>query len=157
MWLRLLDMVVADPGHLQVDSATAESPLSSNDDGAICDLISAVLRVLLLRAYTYMKRQRLARTSISRSAAQTITPTPRLLQPIIDILQYQTFCERVDTELDAVANVLRLSGVSAKLQFQTVGGSGEKLVSQLVDDTPKSIGGEAVLRIDERCVPHIPA
>ncbi|KAH9951596.1 subunit 17 of mediator complex-domain-containing protein [Amylocystis lapponica] len=133
-----------------VDGDMAESPASSQTEGATCDLIFAALHVLLLRTHAFLKSQRLMRTSVSRSGLFNVVQTPRLLQPVIDILQYRTFCERVHTELGMVVRVLHQAGIPTKLHFEAVGGSGEELVAQLIEGAPKPIGGETLLRFDNR-------
>ncbi|CDO75576.1 hypothetical protein BN946_scf184858.g16 [Trametes cinnabarina] len=68
----------------------------SEDADPLCDLIFMSSHILLLRAHAALKTRRLQKTSISRTvvAAPAAQP-PSLLQPIIDMLQYREFWERV--------------------------------------------------------------
>lgn len=75
---------------------------------------------------------------------------PPLLQPIIDLLQYQVFCERVKAEVDRMERALDVAGVPSSLRFNAVGESGKELVKLLDEVSVQKIGGEAVLRIDDR-------
>lgn len=77
-------------------------------------------------------------------------PPPPMLQPVIDILQYQVFCERIHTEVSTVVDALGQAGVPTQLRFEAVGGSGEEFIQQLRESKPKPIGGEALIRIDNR-------
>ena len=78
-----------------------------------------------------------------------------MLQPIIDVLQYREFWERVRDEIDRVVAALRLAGVSTKVHYDPVADSGETLVASLWSDKATSIGGDALLRIDDRHVTDI--
>lgn len=81
---------------------------------------------------------------------RTAPGPPPILQPIIDLLQYSVFCERVEEELGKAVKALRKAGVEGELRFSGVGEDGSTLVSLLNDDGPQRVGGEAVLRIDGR-------
>lgn len=120
---------------------------------AKCDLIASILHAFLLRLHSHLKSQRLGTTGVVRAAGQTTRPPlpPPLLQPIIDLLQYQVFCERVKTEVDRVAKVLSAAGVPTSLRFNFVGETGKDLIGLLNEDNSQKTGGEAVLRIDDRC------
>ena len=83
------------------------------------------------------------------------TPSPQLppvLQPIIDVLQYREFWERVRDEIDRVVAALRLAGVSTKIHYDPVADRGEDLIASLLSDKPKPLGGDALLRLDDRFV-----
>lgn len=74
-----------------------------------------------------------------------------LLQPVIDLLQYQHFCVRIKTELDKMVSALAHAGVPCTLRFDPVGETGQSLQGRLTgENVLKRIGGEALLRIDER-------
>ena len=118
---------------------------------AKCDLIASVLHAFLLRIHLYQKKQRLGSTGIVRGAGLLNTrPLPPLLQPIIDLLQYQGFCERVKAEVDMMVRALGVAGVPCGLRFMSVGKNGKELAKLLNDDSTPKIGGEAILRIDDR-------
>lgn len=72
-----------------------------------------------------------------------------ILQPIIDLLQYRVFCERVEVELQKAVQGLNAAGIPSTLSFTGVGESGQHIVSLLSDTRNKVIGGEAVIRIDD--------
>ena len=76
--------------------------------------------------------------------------SPPILQPIIDVLQYREFLERVRDEIDRVVAALRLAGVPTKVHYDPVADGGDILVASLMSDKPSTIGGEALLRIDDR-------
>lgn len=116
-----------------------------------CDLVYSALHVLLLRSHTASKRQRLNKTSIFRSnAAASSVELPPLLQSIIDILQYREFWERVRDEIERVVAALTLAGVSTRVHYNPVADSGEALVTSLQAEKNNPVGGEALLRIDDR-------
>lgn len=98
-----------------------------------------------------LKVQRLSRISIFRPGIvpPAVQPPP-LLQPIIDILQYREFWERVRDEIDHVVKALRLAGVSARVHYDPVADSGEALGRSLQNEKMDPVGGEALLRIDDR-------
>ncbi|EIW61969.1 uncharacterized protein TRAVEDRAFT_44798 [Trametes versicolor FP-101664 SS1] len=124
---------------------------SSGRTDPVCDLIFSSLHVLLLRAHSVLKVQRLSRISIFRPGIvpPAVQPPP-LLQPIIDILQYREFWERVRDEIDHVVKALRLAGVSARVHYDPVADSGEALGRSLQNEKMDPVGGEALLRIDDR-------
>jgi mediator of RNA polymerase II transcription subunit 17 len=75
------------------------------------------------------------------------------LQPIIDLLQYQVFCDRIKVELDKMVSALLKAGIPSLLRFDVVGESGHQLVEHFAaKETARRIGGEALLRIDVRQV-----
>ncbi|KAF9821151.1 hypothetical protein IEO21_00759 [Rhodonia placenta] len=136
-----------------VDSDSASNAGSGSADTAKCDLIFAALHVLLLRSHSLLKAERLKRTAVTRMQgmpAPPPPPPPPMLQPVIDILQYQVFCERIHTEVSTVVDALGQAGVPTQLRFEAVGGSGEEFIQQLRESKPKPIGGEALIRIDNR-------
>ncbi|CAL1700709.1 unnamed protein product [Somion occarium] len=130
----------------------------SNDDAssssvhqATCDSIFAALHLLLLRAHSFLKSKRLGRVGI----AHTLAPgpdsiPPPILQPVIDMLQYQAFCDRVYQEIDKVVQALHRAGVPTKVHLREIGESGAQLVSLLQNDDQIKVGGECLLRIEQR-------
>ena len=118
---------------------------------ATCDLIVSILHAFLLRMHSHSKTQRLGSSGVVRAPGpSTIRPPPPLLQPIIDLLQYQGFCERVKTEVHRMVKALSIAGVPCGLRINYVGESGRELVKLLDEDGTQKIGGEAILRIDNR-------
>ncbi|KAJ7180114.1 subunit 17 of mediator complex-domain-containing protein [Mycena crocata] len=144
--------------------ALPPSPAVSN---AKCDLIYYALQALLLRLHAYTKRQRLGTAGVFRDAALTSssagpsagagpssnappTTAPLLLRPVIDLLQYEVFCTRLRAEMERTVAGLHAVGIAAGLRFEPVGGTGGGLVGMLDGREDKPVGGEAVLRIDNR-------
>ena len=122
-------------------SAGSSSDISGN---ALCDLIASTLPLLLLRQHTCLKSLRLG--TLSRV---TRPIPPRILQPIIDLLQYQVFLQRVRKELVDATSRLNIAGVRAKLRFEGVCETGQMIVESLKEGKEK-LNGEATLGIDER-------
>ncbi|PCH41031.1 hypothetical protein WOLCODRAFT_88978 [Wolfiporia cocos MD-104 SS10] len=130
------------------------SELDDSSDAAICDLIFSSLHVLLLRAHALLRTERLMRTSSHRTQAQSAARqspvVPPILQPVIDMLMYQDFCERVKSEVGRFVAGLQAAGVRTGLQFTAVGGSGEEFVRNLRTERPRPIEGQALIRVDNR-------
>lgn len=55
-------------------------------------------------------------------------------------------------EVNTMVKALAQTGVSSVLRFNPVGETGRELVRFLTENDSKPIGGEAVLRIDNRYV-----
>ncbi|KAJ7507873.1 subunit 17 of mediator complex-domain-containing protein [Mycena galericulata] len=135
---------------LDSDTVPAEPPAATN---AKCDLIYFALQALLLRMHAYAKRQRLGTAGIFRPpGVSDALPPPLLLRPVIDLLQYEVFCARLRTELAAMRDALAAVGIPAALRFEPIGGTGHALVDLIdkSDDKDRAIGGEAILRVDNR-------
>lgn len=62
------------------------------------------------------------------------------------------FLGRVRGELLRAAARLRTAGVRVELRFEGVGETGKVVLDTLLEEGREKIGGEAVLRIDERSV-----
>lgn len=139
---------------LQVDNETSSSnDADSTTPDAVCDLIFATLHLLLLRAHAYVKQQRIGRSAAIRTGPAPSFSPPPLLLPIVDLLQYRAFCDRVHAEIGKVARGLSAAGMPVKLSENRVGECGAQLVTMLTKtDMPQSLGGETLLRIDNRCV-----
>jgi mediator of RNA polymerase II transcription subunit 17, fungi type len=71
------------------------------------------------------------------------------------MLQYRLFCSRVEMELKNMGQALSQAGVSSKVRFNAVGETGTQLVDFLRGEDHSRIGGDAVLRVDNRLVPLI--
>ncbi|GLB33862.1 putative subunit 17 of Mediator complex [Lyophyllum shimeji] len=115
-----------------------------------CNLIYSALHVLLLGRHAHLKSRRLGTAGTSRASTDAFRSPPPILQPIIDLLQYQVFCERIKSEIDKMVAALSAAGIPASLRFDPVGETGRQLVQFLETGNGRVIGGEAVLRIDNR-------
>jgi mediator of RNA polymerase II transcription subunit 17 len=139
---------------------SANEPPSISDprittDSAKCDLIYSALHLLLLRSHAYAKAQRLANTAIVRpNDAPLPVLSPGVLQPILDMLQYEVFCKRVKAEVQKMAYALQEVGISAKVRFSAIGDTGEQMLRmlELADEGQRKVTGEVILRIDRRRV-----
>ncbi|KAL1680058.1 subunit 17 of mediator complex-domain-containing protein [Schizophyllum commune] len=159
--------------------ATAPTPTSPTDAGK-CDLIYAALQALLLRQHAINKKRRLsppgalstdpsnpAASSTSTSSTQPFLPSgsflpgtgtpylqhaPPILQPIIDLIQYAVFCDRIRGEMDRMARAVRAVGIPCGLRFDRVGELGVELTRMLGEEQVinRPVGGEGVLVVDDR-------
>jgi len=133
----------------QVDGVFAQMEQNESNSGAKCNLIFAILRILLLRAHADVRARRLGRVGLSRTKPSNPSAT-QLLQPVIDLLQYEVFCERVQAELEKVVRALQQAGITTKYRFKPVCENGDELVALLWSEKTGPISGEALLRIDDR-------
>ncbi|KAJ6539396.1 subunit 17 of mediator complex-domain-containing protein [Mycena capillaripes] len=133
---------------IDTDAIPATPAAGSN---AKCDFIYYALQALLLRLHGHAKRQRLGTAGVFRppSLSDAAQP-PLLLRPVIDLLQYEVFCARLQAEMLAMSGALTAVGISSALRFEPVGGTGQGIVDLLDANDDKALGGEAVLRIDNR-------
>lgn len=97
--------------------------------------------------HSHLKTERLGSSGIARPLNGRPTA---LLQPVIDLLQYQGFCERIKAEVNKMVRALDVTGLPCSLRITSVGENGRELVSLLNEDSTWTIGGEAILRIDDR-------
>ncbi|KAG1833319.1 subunit 17 of mediator complex-domain-containing protein [Suillus variegatus] len=130
-----------------VDGDAVNAQESNNSDerlSATCNLIYFALQGLLLSLHASQKSQRL---SSANTHLPSVFPNKApLLQPIIDLLQYQVFCDRIRVELDKMVSALLKAGVPSSLRFDAVGESGHQLVEHFAaNETARRIGGEALL------------
>jgi mediator of RNA polymerase II transcription subunit 17, fungi type len=116
----------------------------------MCDLIYSSLHALLLRRHGYLKLRRLGGPGVA-GTLETLS-VPPLLQPIIDLLQYRVFCDRIKFEFDKAVRALSMVGILSTLRFDPVGETGRQLIQFFNENNTKIIGGEAVLRIENRYV-----
>ena len=122
---------------------------------AKCDLIYDFLHLLLLREHSH---RRLTRIGVSETTPQlradvafpSLLPTSALLQPVIDLLQYEYFCVRVKAEMSKTIQVLRRAGVPVKFHFDAVGEDGAGVLDSLISGCNGRIGGITIIRIDDR-------
>ncbi|KAG6816925.1 hypothetical protein H0H87_001627 [Tephrocybe sp. NHM501043] len=146
-------LVIIDAAHgveLKFELLDDETALPDSSDtvGEKCNLIYFTLHALLLRRHGFLQAQRLGATGAIRAAIEAQPPT--ILQPIIDLLQYQVFCERIKSEVEKMVAALSVVGIPSTLRFDPVGETGLQLVQFFERTAGKVIGGEAVLRIDGR-------
>lgn len=132
-----------------IASSNSSAGSSSDTSGAaLCDLIAHSLPVLLLRQHSHAKAIRLGLNTASHSASPRST-APRILQPIIDLLQYYVFLVRVRGELENTIGKLHSVDVKANMRFEGVGETGKEIVNMLSEGKGR-VSGEALLRIDDR-------
>ncbi|TRM67777.1 subunit 17 of mediator complex-domain-containing protein [Schizophyllum amplum] len=148
-------------------SALATAPIATSPlDAGKCDLIYSALQALLLRQHAINKKRRLAppgtldaHAFLNPLAHSTypLAHAPPILQPIIDVLQYAVFCDRVKQEMTTMASGVVGAGIACTLRFDTVGEVGRELVrmldSRVLDPSQalnRPVGGEAVLVVDGR-------
>lgn len=130
---------------------------------AKCDLIYNVLHLLLLREHSCRRLARTGATEASTLRSHTdpafpptsIQSTVPLLQPVIDLLQYEFFCVRVKAEMNKIVQILRRAGVPVKFHFDTVGEDGTGILESLVDGGTGYISGATAIRIDNRQVAQV--
>lgn len=121
--------------------------------GVLCNLIIAVLRVLLVRGHGYEKTKRLGGSETSQvnlPKAPAITQQPHILQKITDFTQYHVFCLRLKEELDKTAEALSEVGIKTLLRFNPAGESSHQIVKLLTENSDRRLGGDASLYMDER-------
>ncbi|KAG9317670.1 subunit 17 of mediator complex-domain-containing protein [Chiua virens] len=128
------------------------APCEPKSLSATCDLIYAMLQALLLTMHASDKSKRVSAPGSERpSTTVNIQPSSELLQPIIDLLQYQQFCIKILDALEDAVSALRVTRVPCALRFQPIGETGQSLQRQLTgENLSKRVGGEALLRLDER-------
>ncbi|THH19874.1 hypothetical protein EW146_g1392 [Bondarzewia mesenterica] len=135
-----------------VDRVVVESSSQISADPineAKCDLIYSLLHILLLKVHTHNKNRRLSGASMRTTLGPFMSSAAVVLQPVIDLLQYQVFCERIHGEMSHIVTALRNVGVATKFHFNFVGENGEEVVRLLSEGDASRIGGEAIIRIDD--------
>ncbi|KAF9247092.1 subunit 17 of mediator complex-domain-containing protein [Melanogaster broomeanus] len=149
---RLIVIEVDQGTELRFEMVGREVPSGPPSLSATCDLIHCTLQTLLLGMHAAEKSKRIMTTGSARpQPIGSVSPRSELLQPIIDLLQYQQFCVRVMAELDKMVTALKRAGVSCTLRFDPVGEAGQSLQSRLTADSALNrAGGEALLRVDDR-------
>lgn len=121
----------------------------------MCDLIYHSFHILLLRRHALLKEDRL-RSSVSASPAPAQPDNPSkpkypVLQPIIDLLQYRVFLDRIRSEIMQVVQALQAAGIPTNLVLNIVGETGKELLKLLDSKSSLTVGGEILLRIFDRC------
>ncbi|KAH0840134.1 subunit 17 of mediator complex-domain-containing protein [Lanmaoa asiatica] len=137
---------------VDINESLGETSCGPKSLSATCDFIHATLQALLLTMHAGDKSKRVSAPGSERpSTGVNIQPSSELLQPVIDLLQYQQFCVKIKAELDKMASALAHAGVPCTLRFHPVGETGQSLQRRLTgENVSKRVGGEALLRIDER-------
>ncbi|KAG2077367.1 hypothetical protein BDR04DRAFT_1132147 [Suillus decipiens] len=142
---RLIVIDAAQGMELKFELVSYQSNRSDERLSATCNLIYFALQGLLLSLHASQKSQRLS--SANTQHPPSVFPNKAtLLQPIIDLLQYQVFCDRIKIELDKMVSALHKAGIQSLLRFDAVGESGHQLVEHFIaSETARRIGGEALL------------
>jgi mediator of RNA polymerase II transcription subunit 17 len=121
---------------------------------AKCDLIYDFLYHLLLREHSHKRLTRMGASETAPKLRADMTfpsvLTLALLQPVIDLLQYEYFCVRVKAEMNKTVQVLRRAGVPVKFHFDAVGEDGAGVLESLISGGNGRIAGITVIRIDNR-------
>ncbi|KAJ3528511.1 hypothetical protein NMY22_g9384 [Coprinellus aureogranulatus] len=150
---RTIDVEAADGIELKLE-LVKDDEVHHGTISPICDVIYHALHVLLLRKHEFQKGVRLKAIAGFQpppdEKGQAISPP--ILQPIVDFLQYNLFCERLERELNKAASGLSAAGISTNVSFDCVGETGRELVDFISDILPpiSHISGEAVLTISDR-------
>ncbi|KAJ6485074.1 subunit 17 of mediator complex-domain-containing protein [Mycena vitilis] len=149
--LIVIDAAQAVELRFELVDADATPPTPAAGSNARCDFIYYALQALLLRLHGHAKRQRLGTAGVFRAPSTSdAVSTPLLLRPVIDLLQYEVFCARLQSEMLGMGGALTAVGIASTLRFEPVGGTGQGLVDLLDSNDGQALGGEAVLRIDHR-------
>ncbi|OCB84517.1 hypothetical protein A7U60_g8503 [Sanghuangporus baumii] len=127
-------------------SAGSSSDLAGH---ALCDLIASSLPIFLLRQHAHAKAVRLKLLPKQTQFAPRPTQQPQVLQPIIELLQYHVFLNRILGELTRAVTRLRAVGVPVDLRSEDVAETGKLVLDALLEGRER-IGGEAVLKIGGR-------
>ncbi|KAF5363246.1 hypothetical protein D9756_000427 [Leucocoprinus leucothites] len=135
-------------------SVEASRPVERSE---MCDLIYHGFHLLLLRQHALLKEDRLSSSSSAPATPQNPVQVEKqlknkyfILQPIIDILQYQVFLDTIRTEVMQIVHALRAAGIPTTLVMNIVGETGKELI-KLLDARPNpTVGGEIIVRIFNR-------
>lgn len=130
-----------------------DGPEHSGFYGVLCNLVVAVLRVLLVRGHGHEKAKRLGGSETSQASplkAPVATQQPHILQKITDFTQYHVFCCRLKEELDKTIKALSEVGIKTVLRFNPAGESSHQIIKLLTENSDRRLGGDANLYIDER-------
>ncbi len=127
---------------------------------AKCDLIYNFLHLVLLCEHSRRRLARIGALEASFSRQQTdqafpptsIQSTVALLQPVIDLLQYELLCTRVKAEMNNIVQILRRAGVPVKFHFDAVGEDSPGVLESLIGTGTGQISGVTTIRIDNRRV-----
>lgn len=130
---------------------TPWEPSRSGRDSATCELIHSCLILLLLRSHKHTRCTRLS-SSQGPSNRPRPTQTSQLLLPVVNVLQYRVFYQRIENELHAMVRLLTQACVPNKLYFNPVGETGLQLVDFLNAEERSRIGGDAILRVNKQYV-----
>ncbi|KAH9999861.1 subunit 17 of mediator complex-domain-containing protein [Russula vinacea] len=120
---------------------------------ARCDLIYNFLHLLLLREHSRRRLTRIGAPEASSSRPHTdqalpltsIQSTVALLQPVIDLLQYELLCIRVRAEMNNIVQILRRVGVPVKFHFDAVGEDSTGVLESLIGTGTGHVSGRVWL------------
>ncbi|SRR6266404_5408132 len=139
---------------MEQDVVASQVANSNPATQAKCDLVYDFLHILLLREHSYRRLTRIGVSEASNLRADvaflSVYPTLALLQPVVDLLQYEYFCVRVKAEMCKIVRVLRRAGVPVKFHFDAVGEDGAGVLESLISGITGRIGGITIVRIDNR-------
>ncbi|XP_006460295.1 hypothetical protein AGABI2DRAFT_203249 [Agaricus bisporus var. bisporus H97] len=126
--------------------------LHSTEKSETCDLIYYGLHILLLRRHTLLKEDRLKSSAPGPPLPSSADNKPKypVLQPVIDLLQYQVFIDRIQNEVVQVVRALQMAGIPVHLVMNVVGETSKELLDLLDSTVTLTVGGEIVLRIFDR-------
>ncbi|GAW07123.1 rna polymerase ii mediator complex component srb4 [Lentinula edodes] len=144
-----LKFELVDAGIFSLGMSSTQNPVNQ----AKSDFIYHYLLTLLLRRHAYVKARRLGTDSSSSLSISSLDPSQAnlpILQPVIDQLQYQIFCERIHSQLNVVKAALIAAGIPSTLRFNAVGEIGSELIKIPVDEEARPLSGVCTLRIDNR-------
>ncbi|KAJ3722876.1 subunit 17 of mediator complex-domain-containing protein [Lentinula raphanica] len=147
-----LKFELVDADAFSLGTSSSQNPANQ----AKSDLIYHYLLTLLLRRHAHIRSRRLGTNSSSNhSSIGAFVPDPaqanlHVLQPVIDQLQYQVFCERIQSQLIIVQTALNDAGIPSTLRFNPVGEIGSELVKIIDDNEAPPLSGVCTLRIDNR-------
>lgn len=127
---------------------------------AKCDLVYNFLHLLLLREHSRRRLDRIGTLEAPPPRPHTdltylptsIQPTLALLQPVVDLLQYELFCVRVKAEMNRIVQILRHAGVPVKFHFDAVGEDSTGVLESLIGSGTGHVNGVTTIRIDNRRV-----
>ena len=139
---------------MEKDMFGAQEANSDLVSQAKCDLIYDFLHLLLLREHSHRRLTRIGASETAPKLRADMTfpsaLTLALLQPIIDLLQYEYFCVRVKAEMNRTVQVLRRAVVPVKFHFDAVGEDGAGVLESLISGGNGRIAGITIIRIDNR-------
>ncbi|KAG6837433.1 hypothetical protein H0H93_009527 [Arthromyces matolae] len=131
---RLIAIDAAHNTELRFEMVEKEFLSDDSIRGEECNLIYFALHALLLRRHGYLQTQRLGAKGSNISTKDNTFSPPPILQPVIDLLQYQVFCARVKAEVDKMIIALSAAGIQTTLRFNVVGETGCQLLQVLEDN-----------------------
>ncbi len=158
--------LVSIPCH-EIELADRDSQVNSDaiqeadfSQGSVkSSLLAVIFPLLLTRAHYALKSRRLMPKSHLTAATRQVPFQQSILHLVVDIVQYQVFCDRLDGEIKKFEGALSAAGLSRKVQFRRLGQGfgGKGLVECLSPEnaTPDKedhicLSGDILVRIDNR-------